>query len=232
MQIKNSTNARVQIIELLHYCINEINVVNIVKRLFEFLIRGKKGSAACAAFVWFASVSLKLHHRVFPSVYINSERSMCCDEEPSGCCCGGEEPCNTVCKCCPYKSSPMLITAQCLSIFATILSFTWWVTFFLSLPSFIVLQVVWCCKMTKAGVIAVGVMSTLTFGLSIFAGAWIQANWGWDDMYYCPVWVLFNYGDEYSHYDDDRILDRMLESEPIYDSCHEEGWAILAFFDA
>ncbi len=37
MQSKNSTSARFQIIELLHYCINEINVVNIVKRLFEFL---------------------------------------------------------------------------------------------------------------------------------------------------------------------------------------------------
>ena len=121
----------------------------------------------------------------------------------------------------------MLITAQCLSIFATILSFTWWVTFFLSLPSFIVLQVVWCCKLSKAGVIAVGVMSTLTFGLSIFAGAWIQANWGWDYSY-CSVWVLFNYDDEYSHhYDDD---DRMMDPYAHY--CHEEGWAILAFFDA
>lgn len=193
-----------------------------LQRLFEFLIR------VLHLLVCFSFINLKLHRRVFPSVYINSERSMCCDEEPSGCCCGGEEPCNTVCKCCPYKSSPMLITAQCLSIFATILSFTWWVTFFLSLPSFIVLQVVWCCKMTKAGVIAVGVMSTLTFGLSIFAGAWITSNWF--DYTYCPVWVLFNYDDEYNHYDDDRTMDRMLESYAVY--CHEEGWAILAFFDA
>lgn len=121
----------------------------------------------------------------------------------------------------------MLITAQCLSIFATILSFTWWVTFFLSLPSFIVLQIVWCCKLSKAGVIAVGVMSTLTFSLSIFAGNWIQSNW--IDYEHCPVWVLFNYGDEYDHHDDVR----MLETDPYDLYCHEEeGWAILAFFDA
>ena len=79
--------------------------------------------------------------------------------------------------------------------------------------------------MTKAGVIAVGVMSTLTFGLSIFSGAWIHYNW--KEYLYCPVWVLFDINDEYDHYDDPR----MLESEPYY-YCHEEGWAILAFFDA
>jgi hypothetical protein len=89
----------------------------------------------------------------------------------------------------------------------------------------IVLQIVWCCRMTKAGVIAAGVMSTLTTVFSTFAGVWAIVQW--KDSRYCHVFTLtdddnynrdYYYGDDYYYY--------------YADYCNEVAWAVVAFIQA
>jgi len=67
---------------------------------------------------------------------------------------------NKLCTCLPYNDG-LLITAQILSFIAIILSWTSVITLLMGLVAFICLQLVWCCRMNKCGLITVGVLTII-----------------------------------------------------------------------
>lgn len=67
---------------------------------------------------------------------------------------------NKRCTCLPYNDG-LLITAQILSFIAIILSWTSVITLLMGLVAFICLQLVWCCRMNKCGLITVGVLTII-----------------------------------------------------------------------
>jgi len=118
----------------------------------------------------------------------------------------------------PYGRPHALTMAQVFSILGFIFSWTWWLTLLTSLPTMIVLQVVWCYRLNRGWIIAVGVLSTLTTILSIMVGVFWKLEWnytGYRDG--CPVWIVFGM------YDDE-------SEEESSNSCN--SFAILAFINA
>jgi len=116
----------------------------------------------------------------------------------------------------PYNDG-LLITAQVLSILAVITSWTTWTSIF-GVAAFVCLQIVWCCRMNKCGLIAVGVLSLaagisgIACGISVLANDTIcdnfssfygsfassyetSTNTSYDDLFYdnvdnfCAVWI-------------------------------------------
>ena len=62
-------------------------------------------------------------------------------------------------RCClPYNDS-LMIASQILSFFALALSWTTIWSLVIGLVTFILLQIVWCCKMRKCGLITTGIMA-------------------------------------------------------------------------
>jgi hypothetical protein len=106
------------------------------------------------------------------------------------------------------------MTAQILSVVAFFISWIWWVTFLLSAPLMLMLQVVWCCRMQKGGLRAAGILSTLSALGSLFAGIWILIKWR--DSGWCSVFVITR---DYNNNNYDG------------DYCHEVAWAVVAFIN-
>jgi hypothetical protein len=105
------------------------------------------------------------------------------------------------------------MTGQIVAIVAFCISWIWWVTFAIGAPAMLVLQVAWCCKMTKCGLTAAAVLSSLTALSCFFAGVWMILQWKND--YWCHVFVVTQ-DDDYAWYDAD---------------CPEVAWAVVAFVD-
>lgn len=90
--------------------------------------------------------------------------------------------------CAPYKD-PFLITAQALSIVALLLSIAFWATILLGLAAMIMLQVCWCCKMNRCGIITAGVFACIAAAGDfvcgfLLLGEEICVYWSYDDDYY------------------------------------------------
>mmetsp|Transcript_22726 Transcript_22726/g.40346 ORF Transcript_22726/g.40346 Transcript_22726/m.40346 type:complete len:218 (+) Transcript_22726:93-746(+) len=79
------------------------------------------------------------------------------------------------CTCLPYNDG-LLITAQLLSILAVLLSWANAVTFVLGVVSFVCLQIVWCCRMGKCGLISVGVFAMISGICSVIVGILILSG--------------------------------------------------------
>jgi hypothetical protein len=111
------------------------------------------------------------------------------------------------------------MTGQIVAIVAFCISWIWWVTFVIGAPAMLVLQVAWCCKMTKCGLTAAAVLSSLTALSCFFAGVWIITTWNNDS--WCRVFKVIQNDD----YNDRDYHDRSR------DDCPEVAWAVVAFVD-
>ncbi|KAG7359156.1 hypothetical protein IV203_015745 [Nitzschia inconspicua] len=127
-------------------------------------------------------------------------RSICCD-----CCCKS---------CLPYDDAYM-ITAQFLSILAFLVSWIWYVTFILGAAAMIILQVAWCCRVGRAGLIWTVVISGLASVGCFVAGTLMILTWDGDT--WCDVFTMQSSfdGSWYEYYQSD--------------SCNEGAWAAVAF---
>jgi hypothetical protein len=112
-----------------------------------------------------------------------------------------------------------MMTGQIVAIVALCISWIWWVTLVIGAPAMLVLQVAWCCKMTKCGLKAAAILSSLTALGCLFTGVWIILEWKND--IWCDVFVLMPNDHDYNNpwYDD----------HP--DHCAEVAWAVVAFVD-
>jgi hypothetical protein len=116
----------------------------------------------------------------------------------------------------PYKDA-YLLTGQIMSIIAFSFSWLWYVTMIFGFPAFIILEVVFCCKMTKGGLVAAIVLSGFAALSSLFAAVYALIKW--KDKNYCMVFTLFHFDDD-DYWNDDNYYD-----------CNAGGWAALGFID-
>jgi len=132
-------------------------------------------------------------------------------------CCGGQR-----CVCFPYDDGYM-IAAQIISIVAFLVSWIWWVTFLIGLGCMATLQIMWCCRPNKIGVLASSALAMLASVMCFVAGIIMLILW--KDKRYCEVFVFDGSGtrddDYYDYYDDDTYR--------LRDYCREGAWSIVAF---
>jgi hypothetical protein len=125
---------------------------------------------------------------------------------------------NTGCR--PFKDT-CLMTAQILSIIAIALSFFsgwWWVMLFFGLPSFIMLQVAWCCAMNKCGFVTAGVLGLVGAGITlVFAILAIIV------ISSCDGYSSYSYDDYYGYSSYNYDADCILYDESLYWT-----WTILS----
>lgn len=116
----------------------------------------------------------------------------------------------------PFEQDGYLLTAQIASIVATLISWVWWPLFVISAPIVVLLQVAWCCKMKKAGMVAACVLSLLATVGGLFVGIWMATQ-----CFQGIFVVMMNRDDDYYY---------------GYDSCHRymhhpHAWTVVAFVD-
>jgi hypothetical protein len=116
------------------------------------------------------------------------------------------------------------MTAQIVAIVALCISWIWWVTLVIGASAMLVLQVAWCCKITKCGLTAAAILSSLTALLCFFAGVWTIVKW--KNVTWCHVFVVIQ-DDDYDYYDDDFFY----PDDDSRDFCPEVAWAVVAFVD-
>lgn len=122
------------------------------------------------------------------------------------------------CICLPYDDA-YAIAAQVLSIVAVLISWIWWVSFIVSVAALVLHQVIWCCRQSRAGIVAMNVVSIVAGLLCIFAGVFLlvyrtEAKW-------CYAFTLYQDDDDYWWNNDD-----------FSDYCPEKAYASVAFVDA
>jgi len=159
----------------------------------------------------------------------------CCSEESSGSgsggCCGcGQKRETSMCMCLPYKDG-FMITAQIISIIAFLVSWVWWVTLIVGSISLALLQLVWCCRQSKIGLLVSVGISTLAGVTCTIAG--IVMIILWKDERHCSVFTLTDVGDDYYNdayyaYDDGYTGYKNVRR----DYCEEQAWAVVAFITA
>jgi len=132
----------------------------------------------------------------------NIETNRCCDGPQNG----------RRCFCLPYDDVYM-ITAQILSIVAFAIAWVWWVTFIIGLIVLVLLQISWCCRQSKAGIVAASIISVIASIVCLFIGIWLLIYR--KDATWCYAFTL-EYDDNY-YYEDD---------------CPEKVWASISFVDA
>ncbi len=110
-----------------------------------------------------------------------------------------------------------MIAAQILSIIAVLIAWIWWVSFIIGIVGLVLLQVIWCCRQSRAGLIASQVVSMIAAILSVLAGIFFLV--ARKDTYWCEPFTLL--------YDDDDW-----SSGRGYDYCPEKAYAIVAFVGA
>ena len=114
------------------------------------------------------------------------------------------------------------MTAQILSIISFLLSWLWWVILALSFPGFLILQVVWCCKIRKCGLVAAFILSTLGGIASFFAAVWMLVEWKYD--LHCEVFFLMDSGPYWTP-------PGAVVARPAADFCRELAWAVVALLE-
>jgi hypothetical protein len=116
----------------------------------------------------------------------------------------------------PYNDA-FMVTAQTLSIVAFLVSWIWYVTFILGGIAMILMQVIWCCRVGRGGLISTSVISCLTSVGCFVAGIIMIVKWKGDMI--CHIFRMTD-DDTYS-YNDDAIMN--------YDYCNEVAWAMVGF---
>jgi hypothetical protein len=112
----------------------------------------------------------------------------------------------------PYNDAFML-TAQALSIIAFLVSWIWYVTFILGAVAMIVMQVIWCCRVRRAGLVWSIIISALTSLGCFVAGGLMIVKWKGDE--FCHVFTVTGTTN------DDDIMNN--------DYCNEVAWAVVGF---
>ena len=79
------------------------------------------------------------------------------------------------CVCLPYKDA-LVITAQALSIVGLFLSWSTVISILFGLTSFIMYQVVWCCRMNRCGLITAGVFAAISGACCTIVGALVMSS--------------------------------------------------------
>ncbi|KAL3916973.1 MAG: hypothetical protein SGILL_004928 [Bacillariaceae sp.] len=115
-----------------------------------------------------------------------------------------------------------MLAAQILSIVAFLVSWLWYVTLLIGGVAMILIQVIWCCRIKKAGLIASSVISALAAVSCIGAGVLMIVSWKGDT--YCHV---FSMNDDF--WDDGISDDDFYKYTKDYDYCNEAAWAVVAF---
>jgi len=133
------------------------------------------------------------------------------NQEPTCCSVGG----GNQCACLPYGDG-FMIAAQVLCIVAFAISWVWWVVWLISLAAVILFNIMWCCRQSKAGIIAAISIATIAGALCVVAAIIMLAHWQNAD--WC---VPFYFWSDAEYYGDSS-----------YDYCPEVAYAILAFIDA
>jgi len=85
------------------------------------------------------------------------------------------------------------------------------------------LQVIWCCRMSKPGIISIIVLSTLASLSSLLFSIWALVRWNGNKQY-CSVFFLDD--DYYSYTNDDDFYNWTVYSG---DSCNEVAWSVVGF---
>jgi len=144
---------------------------------------------------------------------------MCSNGGKSCSCCDRKNEVRT-CICFPYIDRYM-ITAQIVSILAFLISWFWWVTFFVGFICLVLLQVIWCCRQNKIGLYISAGISFVAAVTSTIAGIYMIVVW--KDKVFCEIWYLTVEDDVYcsgpSCYDS-------------YDYCEEGIMVAVAFVAA
>lgn len=118
----------------------------------------------------------------------------------------------------PYNDG-FIVAAQIISIVAFLISWIWWITFLIGFISMILLQVIWCCRQGRAGMMASAVLSGSTGLLCIIAGIIMLISWQNADR--CDTFTLQSSEDDFYN---------SFEFSGNYkDDCNEVGWSIVAF---
>lgn len=123
------------------------------------------------------------------------------------------------CVCNPFEQDGFLLTAQISSIIAACISWTWWPVFVVAAPIVAILQITWCCRMAKSGLVAATILSFLAGVGSLFTGAWLITR--------CPRQIFVIVMDTF---DDDYYSDSC--SSNYYGAGRLTSWAVVAFVDS
>jgi len=142
------------------------------------------------------------------------------DEELKQCC--GAKRCRRF-MCLPYNDS-YIIASQVLCVVAFLISWVWWASFIISVIAMVCIQLIWCFRQSKAGLIMAHVISVVAALLSLSSGIYILV--AWKRVYWCDPFVMSTKAVEIDDvYYDDGYYDE-------YDFCQEQAWATVAFVDA
>lgn len=69
------------------------------------------------------------------------------------------------------------IAAQVISIFAIVLSWSWWLTLLLGFCVFVTLQVAWCCKLDRTGVWGTAAGAFLAGSTAVVGAIYALVDW-------------------------------------------------------
>jgi len=115
----------------------------------------------------------------------------------------------------PYDD-PCMITSQILSILAFLISWIWWGSFIISLIALVLQQIIWCCRQSKAMLLA-SLWTSFVAALScLFSGTYMLI--AWKNTQDCVSFLLKSDDDWYRAADEDY--------------CPEKAYAVVAFVDA
>ncbi|KAL3940210.1 MAG: hypothetical protein SGARI_001075, partial [Bacillariaceae sp.] len=108
-----------------------------------------------------------------------------------------------------------MLAAQVLSVVAFLVSWLWYVTFIIGIVAMSLMQVTWCCRVKKTGLVIALVICGLAAAACAVAGVLMIVQWKGDT--YCHVFVM---NDDFRN--DDIYW-------PSGDYCNEAAWAGVAF---
>jgi len=122
-----------------------------------------------------------------------------------------------------------MISAQILSIVAFFMAWVWWVSFTIGSIALVLLQIIWCCRPTRAGIIAAHIVCVVASLACIFAGIFLLI--ARKDSFWCVPFTLYS-DDDFGYsfdYEDDYYVNR---TDYRTDYCPEKIYAIISFVDA
>jgi len=149
------------------------------------------------------------------------------DQELKRCCSTGAGAGCRRFMCLPYDD-PYMIAAQIMSILAFLISWVWWVSFIISIVAMALLQLIWCFRQTKIGLLTAHVISIIAAITCLFSAIFMLV--AWKKAYWCVAFLMdAAIDDDDDIYDDDIII--YVDSYQ-YDYCPEKVYATIAFIDA
>jgi hypothetical protein len=109
-----------------------------------------------------------------------------------------------------------MVAAQLMSIVAFCVSWLWIVTFILGTVAMILMQTIWCCRLSRCGLIWSIFIAFLTSLSCTTAGILMIVFWKGDP--FCSIFIL-------SRDDDDWYVNDFKHG----DECNEVAWAVVSF---